>query len=131
MKAILFIFLLSLVSCKTTLETIECVAKNEKVITQVVNVIKSFKTKNFGTIFQAVLEAFFTIKDEVQKCLKEEEEPLLKITKKYEYNPIELEKCKMMCGDYFYDYECVKECNEKYGDGFEFNPEDIIINPDY
>ena len=33
MKAFFFIFLLSLVYCKTTFETIKCVVQNEKVIT--------------------------------------------------------------------------------------------------
>ena len=50
MKAILFIFLLSLVCCKTTLEKVNCIAKNDKVIEQVLKVIESFKTKNFETI---------------------------------------------------------------------------------
>ena len=125
MKAIYFIFLLSLVCCKTTLETIQCCAKNEKIINQVANVINSLKTKDFGKIFEAAIEAFSIVKNEVKKCLKEEE-PVLQITSKSVYNPIKLEKCKMMCGDYYYNYECVKKCEAKYGNGFEFNPNDIL-----
>ena len=34
----------------------------------------------------------------------------------------------MKCGDYAYNYECVKECEELYGDGFSFDPFDIMNN---
>ena len=121
MKAILFIFLLSLVCCKTTFEAIKCVAQNEKVINQVITVLDSIKTKDFGNIFQAVFEAFFIVKNEVEKCLNEEEEPILKSTLESpeapSYNPFKLEQCKMLCGDYYYDEECVRNCEELYGDG--------------
>ena len=130
MKAFFFIFLLSLVFCKTTLETIKCVVQNEKVINQVVTVLDSIKTKDFGNIFKNVFEAFFIIKNEVEKCL--EEEPILKLTSESPeipvYDPFKLEECKMKCGDYAYNYECVKECEKLYGDGFSFDPFDIINN---
>ena len=131
MKAIFFIFLLSLISCKTTFETIKCVAFNEKVINQVISVINSIKTKDFGKIFQAALEAFFIVKNEVEKCLVEDEEPALQLAPEDpepNYNPFKLEDCKMKCGDYYYDYECVKKCEELYGDGFSSDPFDIINN---
>ena len=114
MKAILFIFLLSLVCCKTTLEKVSCIAKNDKVIEQVVKVIESFKNKNLGKTLQVALEAFLTVKGEVKKCL-ENEEPVLQVTPQKVYNPIALSKCKMLCGDYAYDYECNKRCEEQYG----------------
>ena len=121
MKAIFFIFLLSLVCCKTTFETIKCVAQNEKVINQVITVLDSIKTKDFGNIFQAVFEAFFIVKNEVEKCLNEEDEPILKSSPESpeapQYTPFKLEDCKMKCGDYYYDEECVRNCEELYGDG--------------
>ena len=124
MKAIFFIFLLSLVYCKTSFdyETIKCLAKNEKIFSQIITVIDSFKTKDFGKIFQSMLEAFFVVKNEVEKCLKEEE-PVLKIAPKYEsdYNPDELEECLKKCEILFDNYECIKECKEQYGDGDELN----------
>ena len=125
MKAIYFIFLLSLVCCKTTLETIKCFLTNEKIISQVTNVINSLKTEDFGKIFQTVIEAYSIVKKEAEKCL-EEDEPVLQISSKPVYNPIKLEQCKMKCGDYYYDYECIKKCEAKYGNGFEFNPNDIL-----
>ena len=125
MKAIYFIFLLSLVCCKTTLETIQCFLTNEKIITQVSNVVNSLKTEDFGKIFQSVIEAYSIVKNEVEKCL-EEDEPVLQISSKPNYNLIKLEKCKMRCGDYYYDYECIKKCEAKYGNGFEINPIDIL-----
>ena len=130
MKAIFFIFLLSLVYSKKTFETVKCIVQNEKVINQVSNVIDSIKTKDFGTIFQSVFEAFFIVKNEVEKCLKEEE-PVLKLTPEFPeppiYNPFKLEDCKMKCGDYYYDEECVRNCEEQYGDG-TFISIDIINN---
>ena len=135
MKAIFLIFLLSLVCCKTTFETIKCVAQNEKVINQVITVLDSIKTKDFGNIFQAVFEAFFIVKNEVEKCLNEEEEPILKsspespeVPEAPEYNPFKLQECKMKCGDYAYNYECEQECEKLYGDGFGFDPFGILNN---
>ena len=117
MKAIFFIFLISLVCCNTTLETIKCIAQNDKIINQVVTVIDSFKTKDFGKIFQSVIEAFFIVKNEVEKCLIEEE-PVLKLIQKPE--PIEypsnLEECILKCAIYFDNHECMEECEELYGD---------------
>ena len=128
MKVIYFIFLLSLVCSKTTLEAIQCFVYNEKILNQVMNVISSLKTEDFGKIFQSVIEAYSIVKNEVEKCLEEEEEdePILGISPRPMYNPIKLEECKRKCGDYYYDYECIKKCEEKYGDGFEFNPNDIL-----
>ena len=124
MKAIFFIFLLSLVCCNSTFDTIKCLAKNEKIINQIVTVIDSFKTKDFGKIFQSLFETFFTVKNEVEKCLKEEE-PILKISPKSEpspdYNQDELGECLKKCEILFDNHECIKECEELYGDGDEFN----------
>ena len=127
MKAIFFIFLLSLVCCKTTFETIKCVAKNEKIINQVVNIINSLKNEDFGNIFQSILEAIFIVKNEVEKCLKEEEEPVLKLSSKSkpDYSADELEECLKKCEILFDNHECIKECNELYGDGDEFNQWDF------
>ena len=122
MKYTLFLILLSLIYCKTTLEKIECFTKNEKLVEEVINVIESIKTKDFKIIVTTVIKAFLTVKNEVKKCLKEEE-PILQIGKSTIYNPIALQKCKRNCGDYVYDYKCVKKCNEQYGGG-------IIIGDD-
>ena len=124
MKAIFFIFLLSLVCCNSTFDTIKCLAKNEKIINQIVTVIDSFKTKDFGKIFQGLFEAFFSIKNEFEKCLKEEEEPVLKTPKSEpepDNNPEELEECLKKCEILFDNHECIKECQELYGDGDDFN----------
>ena len=32
----------------------------------------------------------------------------------------------MECGDYYYNYECIKKCEAEYGNGFDFNPLDIL-----
>ena len=129
MKAIFFIFLLSLVYNKTTFETVKCIAQNEKIINQVANIIDTLKTEDFGKLFLNLFQAFFIVKDEVEKCLNEEE-PVPKINPKPEptYNPFKLEDCKMKCGDYYYDYKCVQNCEELYGDGFGFDPNDILNN---
>ena len=125
MKAIYFIFLLSLVCCKNTLETILCFVTNKKIINQVSNVINSLKTEDFGKVLQSAIEAYSIVKNEAEKCL-EEDEPVLQISSKPKYNPIKLEKCKMQCGDYVYNYECIKKCEDEYGNGLEFNPYDIL-----
>ena len=114
MKSTLFLIVLSLIYCKTSLEKVECFIKNEKIIDEVANVIESLKSKDFKKIIPTAIKAFFTVKDEVKKCLKEED-PVLQIAPRRVYNPIALEKCKMKCGDYFYDYKCIKKCNEQFG----------------
>ena len=133
MKPILFIFLFSLICCRNTFEIFECLTKDGVIVDRVFKVIDSFKSEDYGQMVSTLLEAFFTIKDIVTTCLKEEEdEPILQIAKKGVYNPIALEKCKMMCGDYYYDYECNKRCNEEYGGDIIFNdPFDIINNNDF
>ena len=118
MKALFFIFLLSLVSCKTTFETIKCFAQNEKIINQIAIILDSFKNKDFGKLFQSLFETFFIVKDGIKNCLKEEE-PVLKLTPKSkpDYDPSNLEECILKCAIYFDNHECMKECDELYGDG--------------
>ena len=111
MKPIFLLFLLSLISCKTTLDKIVCLVKNEKLKNELAKVIDSIKTKDFQKIISTLSLAYFNGKDEVKKCLSEEEnEPALR-----SINPIKLANCKKMCGDYYYDENCVRKCNEKYG----------------
>ena len=74
--------------------------KNEKVINQVITVIDSIKTRDYGKIFQNGFEEFFIVKNEVEKCLEEDEEPILKIFRESPvYNSFKIEECEMKCGD--------------------------------
>ena len=128
MKYTLFIILLSLIYCSTTLKKIECLAKNSKIIKEVANVIQSLKTKDVEIIISTIAKAFFSLKDEVKYCLVEqEEEPILQANKGV-YNPFALEKCKLMCGDKYYDYECIQACYEEFGGGIINNDIFDIIN---
>ena len=109
MKPIILLFLLSLITCKTTLDKIVCLVENEKLINELVKVVDSIKSKDFQKIISTLSLAYLNGKDEVKKCLSDEEdEPVL-------MNPLKLLKCQERCGDYYYDEACMKKCNEQYG----------------
>ena len=128
MKSYMFIFLLSLISCETILEKFECLTKSDKLMNEFVKITESIKAGDIKTIVLTVVEAYFTVKDDVKKCLNgEKSKPELNLRNLSNYNPIKLEKCITMCGDKYYDYECVKKCNEKYGDGTEIFIDDILF----
>ena len=114
MKPIILLFLLSLITCKTTLDKIVCLVENEKLKNELAKVIDSIKTKDFQKIISTLFLSYLNVKDEVKGCFSDEEkfEPVLQ---RAIYNPIKLEDCKMKCGDYYYDEKCVRQCNEKYG----------------
>ena len=127
MKSILFIFLFSLIFSKNAFEVIECLAKDGTIFNKVSKVIESFKTKDLTQALPTALETFFSFKDIFTKCLKEDNEPKLQVITKGVYNPIALEKCKMMCGDVYYDEKCNQKCYEKFGGGILINnPIDIF-----
>ena len=123
MKAILFMFLLSLISCRNPLDVIQCLAKDGIIVDRVFKIIDLFKSKDYEKLIPTALEAIFTIKDLVTTCLAENDEPVLKMNvNKAHYNPFELRKCLMLCGDVYYDIECNERCYELYGGGFEYPP---------
>ena len=128
MKPIILFFILSLITCKTAIDKISCVAKNENFFDELVKVMESIKTKDLQKIISTLFAAYFNLKDDIKKCFsdKEEFEPTLQNPI---YNPIKLEKCKMMCGDYYYDEKCINKCYEKYGDG-TFPINDILLKND-
>ena len=124
----MLIFLLSLISCETILEKIECLTKSDKLMDEFVKITESIKTRDIKKIVLTVLEAYFKVKDDVKKCLNEEKlKPAPNLRNLSYYNPIKLEKCITMCGDKYYDYKCVKKCHEKYGDGTETLIDDILF----
>ena len=79
MKAILVLFLISLTTCLTIKEKIECFTKNNNFLKELSKIIESFKTKDFKTILNTGLTAYLSVKDEIISCLKDEE-PVLKMT---------------------------------------------------
>ena len=108
MKPIILLFLLSLITCKTTLDKIVCLVENEKLINELVKVVDSIKSKDFQKIISTLSLAYLNGKDEVKKCLSDKEnEPVLRIR-----NPAELKKCKTACGDKYYDEACIARCYE-------------------
>ena len=73
MKSILIIALVALVACgnfeNSVLDLVQCVLKNENIKEQALNVFKSFKTKDFPTIFSTIISAYLAVKDDVKECL--------------------------------------------------------------
>ena len=121
MKPILFLLLFSLICCRNPLDLIQCLTKDGIIVDRVFKIIDLVKSKDYEKLVPTVIEAFFTIKDLVTTCFIEDDEPVLKINEgKTQYNPLELKKCLMMCGDVYYDIECNQKCYELYGDGFEY-----------
>ena len=75
MKPILILFLIALVTGnnikKEKIDIIVCILKNEKVREEVLNVIKSFETKDFTKIISTVFSAYFVIKENVMNCINQ------------------------------------------------------------
>ena len=101
MKPIYLLFLISLISCLSLKEKIECFTKNENLLNQVVKVIDSFKTKDFQKILTTTILAFYSVKDEIKSCLKGE--PNLKMT-----------YCAFKCGHAVNKPDCIKWCEKGF-----------------
>ena len=121
MKPFLFLLLFSLICCRNPLDLIQCLTKDGIIVDRVFKIIELVKSKDFEKLVPTVIEAFFTIKDLVTTCFTENDEPVLKINEsKTQNNPLELKKCLMQCGDFFYDIECHQKCFDLYGGDFEY-----------
>ena len=68
MKKILFLFLLTLITCKTTEEKIEIVLENEDFKAQMKKVIDSFKSEDIFTIISTLFETYSKIKNGTYPC---------------------------------------------------------------
>ena len=104
MKSFLIIALFAIVACGSfedrLIEVFTCLVKNEKIKDSVVSVVKAVKTKDLQTIFSAVVSSYFTVKDDVKKCL--EFEPTLSCDPKINGCLLDcprknLERCKKDC----------------------------------
>ena len=62
MKSILLFSLIALISCgdfgEKALNIFICISKNEKIIKEAVNIINSFKTKDFPTIVSTAINCY-------------------------------------------------------------------------
>ena len=110
MKVLLIFTLLILTSCNNYLEKasdfLTCILKKENVIEQFLNVIKSFKTKDFSTIISTIFSAYLTVKDDVMECLN------TKSTLRFLQNCINQEmnqKCRSKCKGPMH-LLCKKDC---------------------
>ena len=99
MKVIYSFMLVSLITCLTTKEKIQCFTENENLLEQVAKVIDAFKTKDFQNIFSTILSAYFSVKDDIKDCLNGE--PNLKET-----------YCHFRCRPYNKNDDCIKKCTE-------------------
>ena len=72
-----FIYLLILITLVSTQNVFECIITNKKIVGQALEVFETLKTKDFGKILNALIQAYFEVKDDVLACF--EEEPTLKV----------------------------------------------------
>ena len=81
MRALLVILLLALANCKfpeKLLEVASCILKGEKFKENFPKVLVAIKSKDFSKIISTAFSSFLEIKQDVEKCLDENTEPLLK-----------------------------------------------------
>ena len=107
MKAVYLLLLISLASCLTLKEKIECFTENKNLLKQVFKVIESFKTKDITTIFTTALSAYYSVKDEIKDCL--EGEPNLQMT-----------YCAWRCRNAYDKPSCIQMCEK--GEVIEVKP---------
>ena len=81
MRVLLVVLLLALVSGKLPedlLEMASCILKSEKLRENIPKVLFAIKSKDFSKIISTAFSSFLEIKQDVEKCLDENTEPLLK-----------------------------------------------------
>ena len=106
---ILFIALIAYGNC-FDISTITCIITNEKVQQQVINVYKAIQTEDFTTIITTAISAYYSVKDEIEKCF--EPKPALRAL---EIQPVECArpdsyaKCKERCKGALHMI-CKKDC---------------------
>ena len=97
MKSLFIFAVLAIVSCgnyeNRLIEVFTCLVKNRNIKDAIVNVVNSVQTKDIPTIISVVASSYFTIKDDIKRCL--------------EFEPI-LTKKKKGCGKKY--IECVLNC---------------------
>ncbi len=110
MKPILILFLIALVTGnnikKEKIDIIVCILKNEKVREEVLNVIKSFETKDFTKIISTVFSAYFVIKENVMNCINEK--PILRSLTGC-INQKNYDRCRSQCKGMLH-LICKKDC---------------------
>ena len=115
MKALLVVLLLAFASCQfpeELLEVASCAFKSEKLRENIPKVIEAFKTKDFEKILSTVFTAFPEVKQDIEKCLDENAEPVLKSSCK-NYSKYDL--CCKNCG-FWGKAKCKMECFNRFCD---------------
>lgn len=111
MKAILVLCLLACISCTSIFDVALCLLKHPKFKEEALNIYKAVQTKDFLTILNSAVNAFYTLKDVAMNECVEDEIVLKGICK----HPIKYFKCLKECGlpdDSPRYCNCVHECNK-------------------
>ena len=110
--SLLLIFaLISLSSSNDIEDKIKCIIENENIRKNVMDIINSIIAKeDLKTIISKIISAYYSVKDDVKKCLIDNE-PVLKGGCRYEEQFI---YCRKHSCEYMDDYTCMEYCYRKY-----------------
>ena len=110
--SLLLIFaLISLSSSNDIEDKIKCIIENENIRKNVMDIINSIISKeDINTIISKIIEAYNSVKDDVKKCLIDNE-PVLKGGCRYEE---QFKECQKNSCEYMEEYECMEYCYRKY-----------------
>ena len=110
--SLLLIFaLISLSSSNDIEDKIKCIIENENIRKNVMDIINSTTAKeDLKTIISKIISAYYSVKDDVKKCLIDNE-PVLKGGCRYEE---QFKECQKNSCEYMEEYECMEYCYRKY-----------------
>ena len=112
MKAVLFLCLLALFSCKLNIiETAQCLISRPKVQLLALKVLNLVYNKDFSNVLPTLVNSFPELYNAFLECTKNEEEVVLKTGLECDH-PIRYTTCCVACP--LSDQQCCFDCHSKW-----------------